>query len=197
MTVPDPTPGEIRSDRPLFRIAENSAYGAEFSLRILDVDWSGAASYSFGNSRLRSLGFAFPSPADVRHAMDLSLSHRISSRLRVSSAFSYASGVPYTRFVIADNALRLEAPYARRTPAYASADLSLEYNRTIGERSVGGYIQLRNVLNRRNHVTYSGSPEICNGGRNEEGVCVGSLHITDRFDRGIPLLPLIGMRMVF
>jgi hypothetical protein len=197
MTIPDPAPGEIRSDRPLFRVASNRAQGVELSLRLLDVDWSGSLSYAFADSRLRSEGFSFPSPADVRHALDFSLSRRLTSQFRVSSAFSYSSGVPYTRFVIADNALRLEEPYARRSPAYASADLSIEYNRVVGDRAFGGYLQLRNVFNRRNHVTYSGSPETCSGGRNEQGVCAGSLTITDRFDRGIPLLPLIGMRVVF
>jgi hypothetical protein len=197
MTVPDPTPGEIRADRPLFRVAENDAEGVEFSLRKFDTDWTGGVGYTLANSRIRAEGFQFPSPADVRHSFDFSLSRRVSDVLRISSVFSYSSGVPYTRFVIGEEALRLEEPYARRTPAYATTDLTFDYSRPWGNRTVSVYLQVHNLLNRFNPVTYSGSPEICLEGTDQSGVCAGSLVVSDRFDRGIPILPLLGVRLVF
>jgi hypothetical protein len=197
MTVPDPTPGEIRADRPLFRVAENEAVGLELSVRKLSGVWTGSASYTLADSRLRWEGLQFPSPADVRHAADVTLSRRVSDHFRVSGAFSYASGSPYTRLVIGQSALRLEDPYARRAPAYASGDISLDYNTLVGTRELSAYLQIRNVFGRRNPVTYSGSPESCLGGTGEDGVCAGSLVVSDRFDSGIPMLPLFGVRLVF
>ncbi len=193
MTIPDPTPGEIASDRPLFAVAENKARGVELSLRKTSGPWSGSIGYAYANSRVEASGLSFPSAADVRHTMDATLSRRLSPTWRVSSAFSYASGVPYTRFVMGEQSLRVEDPYANRTPAYASADLSFDYSRTVGSHTVGAYMQIRNLLSRGNRVTYSGS---CSG-EFDNGVCSVSPRVTDRFDSGIPLLPLLGVRIVF
>jgi hypothetical protein len=197
ITIPDPVPGEIRSDRPLFKVAEGDASGIEIYMRRFSGRWTGSFGYSLARATLRSEGLSFPSPTDVTHTLDGTISVRVSDALRISSAFSYSSGVPYTRFVIGETALRLEDPYGRRAPAYAAADLSVDYNTRLGGHRVAAYIQLRNVFNRANRVTYSGSPEVCTGGMNETGVCAGSLHVTDRFDAGIPLLPLAGVRFVF
>jgi hypothetical protein len=193
MTIPDPTPGPIASDRPLFKTADNDARGFELWIRKLAGAWSGSISYAYGDSRIDSEGLSFPSPADVRHTIDASLSRRLGESWRVSGAYSYASGVPYTRLVIGEEAVRLEDPYANRTGNYSSADLSLDYARVVGSHTVGAYMQIRNVLNRGNRVTYSGS---CDAGFSN-GVCAGSQVVTDRFDSGIPLLPLLGVRIVF
>jgi hypothetical protein len=163
--------------------------------------WGGGACtvtlrLALADSPSRAEGLDFPSSADVRHTFDASASRRLSDMWRVSTAFSYASGVAYTRFVIGEESLYLGDPYAGRTPVYASADLSLDYTRTAGSRTVGAYMQIRNVLARSNRVTYSGSVE-CGGPADTGSLCAGTRKVADRFDAGIPLLPLLGVRIVF
>ena len=76
-----------------------------------------------------------------------------------------------------------------RTPSYASLDLMVEMTRTVGSWEMTGYAQLRNALGRDNSVTYSGTfPCSAEGGTR----CDGGLR--DRFEAGIPRLPLIGLR---
>ena len=78
-----------------------------------------------------------------------------------------------------------------RTPGYASLDLVAEMTRRVGDWDMTGYVQLRNALGRDNSVTYSGTYP-CEG--NGAG-CVNGLR--DRFEAGIPRLPLIGLRFNF
>ena len=147
--------------------------------------------------------FEFPNSADVRHALDATLLVEASRGLRVGGAFTYGSGVPYTRLILPDPAdesgeVRLGEANAMRTPSYASLDLVAELTRTLGDWEMTGYVQLRNALDRDNRVTYSGS-HACSAPRAVASEAGPGCHdgVADRFEAGIPRLPLIGVRFTF
>lgn len=192
----DPTPGQIGISASHVE-AINVARGAELSLRRVGGRWTGALGYAYGKSELRAEGFRYPSSADVRHTLDLTTAYQLDPRLRLGAAFSYASGVPFTRIVVT-NPPRLEEPHGQRTPAYAGLDLMLDYRTEWRNWGVGGYLQIVNVLGRRNAVTYSGSRELCGGepaDRSQRPCEDPTMH--DDFQAGLPLLPLLGLRIDF
>src|SRR5690606_21521273 len=132
---------------------------------------------------------------------------QLGSSLRIGGAFTYGSGVPYTRLVFGDGTMdgpppTLGAPNAERTPSYASLDLLLEYERPYREWDFSAYLQLRNLANRDNSVTYSGSWD-CPATGNPMGPatfnepCASAIGITDLFEPGLPRLPLLGIRIAF
>jgi hypothetical protein len=217
MVVPEPGAGTLTAQRPIFVAAENDARGVELSVRRLAGSWTTSASWTYGVSNIEAhsamylVVYNYPSSADRRHALDLSVMRRLGDALRVGAAFTWAGGAPFSRFLLgqavcdsalaefctpADTAaLYIEAPNANRTPAYASLDLLVDWSGALGALQVGAYLQVRNVLRLANAVTYTGSVRQCTpqppvlvpvGG----GVC-------DRFDRGVPLLPLAGLRVAF
>lgn len=219
LMIPNPDPGAVTPSRDPDAVATNAARGLELSLRKLAGRWTGSLGYAYGDSRIRRTPgedepgadtLEFPSSADVRHAVDATGAVRVAEGWKVGGAFTYASGVPFTRLVLADTAdsplrtPRLEAPNAERTPSYASLDLMVEYTTTLGRWRVSGYGQLRNAVGRRNAVTYSGSVNCAA----PEGVGVNTpwprdlrcgevSGMRDLFDRGVPRLPLIGLRVAF
>jgi hypothetical protein len=199
VTVPDPVPGIILPDRPLLEVAHNAARGIELSVRRLAGRVTGSASYSLAASRMRTDSLRFPSPADVTHTVDLSASTRLGRAWQVTGVGSYASGVPYTQLIIAPTSVRLGAPSGRRTPSYASLDLSVDYAAHIGGADFSAYVQVRNVLGFKNRVTYAGTYEICPSGIRQAvtNACSVPSYLDDHFDAGLPRLPLIGLRLSF
>ena len=140
---------------------------------------------------------------------------RVADSWRIGAAFTAASGAPFSRFQLGKApcdsaaggtpcaatdtaALFIEPPNAERTAAYASLDLLLDWTRQLGHVRIGAYVQLRNALNRTNAVTYTGTLTGCSSPHaptliavpNRPGLC-------DRFSRGVPILPLVGLRVVF
>lgn len=190
VTEPDPTPGPIFPDR--FKVdARNRASGVELSAQRLTGHWTGSLSYSHGRSEMEAPGVDYPSSSDIRHTFDATLRVRATESVLVGSAFSYASGVPYTRVLVGSPPV-LGEPNARRTPPYASLDLMAEYG---GARfhsvEMNVYVQLRNALGRANAVTYAGSA--CSSGT-VASACPESA-VVDRFEAGLPRLPLLGIRL--
>jgi hypothetical protein len=216
MAVPEPGPGQLTDTRPIFVSAVDDARGFELSVRRLAGAWTLAGSYSYGVSRLTArsamfpVWYVYPSPADRRHVADVTAMVRLSSSLRVGAAATWASGAPFSRFLlgpapcvtgstctVADTAaLYIESPNAARAPAYAALDLLVDWTRPVGKVRIGAFAQLRNVFNRANAVTYTGSVTACNAPRPPTLVPIGG-GVCDRFDRGVPLLPLAGVRVVF
>lgn len=202
--VPNPESGRIVPDRDPSIGADNRARGVEVLLRRLGARWSGSIGYTYGTSTMygelpepEPARFVYPASADVRHAVDAMLSVRLADAVRVGGAFTYGSGVPFTRLMLpaqngSERDVVLGPANAERTPAYAGLDLTAEYVRRIGPWEVTGYAQLRNALARNNAVTYSGSVRC---GEATVGRCVDGFR--DRFEPGIPRLPLIGVRFAF
>jgi hypothetical protein len=189
---PDPTPGPVRSDAQHLEV-ENVAHGLEFAVRRLAGRLTTSVAASFGNSEMRSDEMTFPSSADIRQTFDLTSTYRFGSGLRLAGAFSYLSGVPFTRMVIA-NPPHI-APGTSRTRSYASLDLMLDHSTVFRNREVGGYLQVLNVFGRRNAVTYAGTRQLCPTVATDPACEGGSL--IDEFTNGLPRLPLFGIRVRF
>lgn len=201
--VPNPESGRIVPDRDPSVGTRNRARGVELLARRLGERWSGSVGYTYGRSTLYAelpepepARFVYPASADVRHAVDAMLSIRVAPALRVGGAFTYGSGVPYTRLVLPARGTQggdvvLGDAHAERTPAYASLDLTAEYVWSVGSWDVTAYGQIRNALGRRNAVTYSGSMAC------DPGVTGCPDGFDDRFEPGIPRLPLVGVRFAF
>lgn len=206
MAVPEPGPGSLTDSRPIFVTAVNDARGLELSVRRLAGRWTFSGSYSYGISMLAArsalqgnvVWYHYPSPADRRHVVNLTSLVRVGSSVRFGAAFTWASGAPFSRFLLLrdSSAFYIESPNAVRAPSYAGLDLLLDWTRSVGKVQVGAFLQVRNVLNRANAITYTGSVQQCTAPAPPRLVAIGS-GLCDRFDRGVPLLPLGGIRVAF
>lgn len=211
LKIPNPAPGAVVLGRDPDAEAENEARGMEISLRRLSGQWTGSVGYSWGTSTMRSTPeqtrteFEFPSSAEIVHSVDATLLYQVNDKFRVGGALTYGSGVPFTRLILGGDEVNpgipiLEAPNAERTPSYASLDLMGEYEHAFTDWTLGGYLQLRNAFNRNNAVTYSGSTNCSTDGSplaSFDELCAGRAGLVDRFEPGLPLLPLIGVRISF
>jgi hypothetical protein len=120
----------------------------------------------------------------------------VTRSLQLGAAYSAASGAPYTRYrdaTIEPDGSGLvpptaEAPNARRAPAYASLDLLLDWSFVVRGLRWSTFLQLRNALGRDNVSVYSGYRDCANQTYCESG---------DRFDPGLPRIPVIGFRATF
>ena len=198
LTLPDPAPGLI-ARRPRFVEGENDAHGVEVGARRIGATWSTSLGYTYGKSQIRARALEYPSPADRRHTVDAMFSVRLVSAVRVAAAYTAMSGAPFTRAYAVtredcndfgfgcDNpdGSYVQAPNAQRTPAYHALDASVHATMQLSTVEATAYFQLRNVLNRDNASTYSGSRPI------------SRVQFEDRFEPGLPCLPLLGVRVIF
>lgn len=190
---PDPTPGPIRQNASHVE-ADVRASGLEFSLRRLAGSWTGSLGYGYGISTTITEELRYPSSADVRHTFDVTAAYQVTNRLRLGGALSLASGVPYTRVLIADRPTQSE-PFAFRTATYAGFDLVLDYATTFNGWNVDMYLQLLNVFNRSNRITYAGSRCLDETVTNGPTDPCPETEIRDEFKSGLPRLPLFGIRI--
>ena len=200
--LPDPQPGPIVDPETIVP-GENRAHGAEVSLRRLYGRWTAALGYAWTRSESEAMGFAFPASSERRHAVDVVAGMRLGEEWRVGAAWRWASGAPFTRFypavfgcddqepcAILEPAV-VEEPNAERGPIWTTLDLLAEWTRDRGGWTLSVFGQVSNALNRDNALTYEGSEECgvptiqCEGG------------VVDHFERGLPILPVIGVRMAF
>jgi len=207
-TVPPPTEGTV-PDEPILSVGTNRAHGIELSLRRLAGTWTGSVSYTLSKSSVEADEWTFPAASDRHHVADASLIGQVSPSVRVGTALAWWSGAPYTRFFpatldcdfalescrITDSA-RVEEPNAERTDDYASVDGLVEW--TMGRETwdLTVYGQVRNLLGRRNAITYLGSHLECRSAP-VAGECPSSFRVVDEFDRGLPWLPTVGLRVSF
>ncbi|MBI4520573.1 MAG: hypothetical protein HY701_07025, partial [Gemmatimonadetes bacterium] len=207
VTVPPPDSGKLEiARRPRFVTGENLAGGFEAGLRRIGASWSASLGYSWGASALEAGGWRYPSPADRRHLVDAMVGVRVLSALRLTAAFTSMSGAPFTRAVVLSQAdctyfafgcgnpigSYVQQPNAQRTPAYQSLDVSVQWARTFGRVELSTYLQVKNVLGHDNGSTYSGTV------RSERALPTGAKIVwDDRFEPGLPRMPLFGVRMTF
>jgi TonB dependent receptor-like, beta-barrel len=217
VAVPDPSPGVYTSIRPVFVSGVNRAQGVEVSLRRLAGRLTTSVSLTYGMSRMKAQSsingalFDYPASADRRAVMDGTASYRLTEQLRIGGAVSVASGAPYTRFILetlpcdslatscppAAGALTIEAPNAERTPTYASFNLMADWHKDFSSWTAGVFVQVRNALNRRNAVTYTGSLGRCQGAPAQSLALEPRAGVCDLFNSGLRLLPLAGVNIAF
>src|SRR5690606_10414922 len=111
-----------------------------------------------------------------------------------------ASGAPFTRTAGTARACRelpgcdperlpwMGDPHGGRAPTYASLDLLIDWSKRFGAFDLGVYGQLRNALGRENATIYTGDEPGC-----LPGGCGGELH--NEYERGLPRLPVVGIRV--
>ncbi len=206
VALPDPRPGPL-AHRPLFVPGENDAQGLELGLRRLGGRWTASAGYTLGVSDMSAAGLTFPATTDRRHRIDATAALRIADGVRLGAAYVAMTGAPYTRvqsriqpgdcslfgFGCSPQAARVEQPNALRTPSYRSLDASLTLTRAFGGVELSAYVQMRNVLDRDNASTYSGS--VLAGATRD--VATTRIIWRDRFESGLPRMPLLGARLSF
>ena len=200
VAMTDPRPGPVFGRATLLS-GESLAYGLEASIRQVAGPVTGSVAYTYSRSRTAAAGIEFASGADRPHVLDATVMVRALPSLRLGAAFTGASGAPYTR-VVTDSAGCAEeagcvpgqlpwstAPNARRGPAFASLDLLADWSARLGGTEIGVYAQLRNALGRDNATVYVGGgpgclPEACD----RDGV-------RNAYERGLPRLPVVGIRV--
>ncbi len=209
VAVPDPEPGVLTKSRPILISSINRARGLELGLRRIVGRTTASVSYTLARSMVTASGFTFPASADRRHVVDATVMFRATPGFRIGAAMTAGTGSPFSRFILTipcDSlgkcttdtlAQRIEMPNAARTPSYAALDLLFDWEGSAGRARVGAFLQIRNVLNRANAVTYTGSLEPCPASFSRPTMLEARPGTCDRFDRGVPLLPLAGVRIAF
>jgi hypothetical protein len=202
VTEPDPTPGYLLRPRPPFVVASTYARGMDVAIRRLSGRVSLSLAFSIGRSEVKADTFTYPARSERRRSLDATAMARVGGGLRLGGALTAATGSPFTRFYSSlprcDSVpgclipsvpwhwpAWAEEPSRARTPTYASLDLLADWTWTRRAFELGAYLQVRNATNWRNAVTYIGSrpgPDGCQ---------------CDRFERGLPVLPLAGVRVAF
>lgn len=200
--VPTPVAGPLDEPRSAVT-ARGSARGVELSLRKLTGRVRGFANYGLSRSQQHIGTHTFDASEDRRHVTNLSVVTDVRPSWQVGSTFRAESGAPYTRLTLVSTSCRpgsscddaspvmLGTVGGQRGPAYASVDLMTEWTHTFGRWSLSAFGQLRNALGSGNAVTYHSS---C--------LCIdddasGETWLGDRFDRGLPRLPIVGLRARF
>lgn len=218
VAVADPEPDPLL-DRRLFVEGKAFAYGVEVGARRLAGRWSASGAYSLGVSTLEAAGYRFPEPSDRRHAVDLTSMLRLRGTWRIGAAFTAMSGAPFTRSDEHDLTCDFDGwcrdasehdrglPGAARMPAYRSLDLLVDWGRTFRSWELGVYLQLRNALFHDNVATHSGVTYDCaslsfhpdKGMQciDDWGRAIGRPTVRDRFEPGLPILPLFGFHLTF
>ncbi len=207
VAVPDPTPGPFLANRPLFVAAENSAHGAEASVRKLAGRWTASASLALSGSQLSAAGYHYPAPNDRRRVFHATALTRLRPGVRLGTAVTVASGAAFTRFVGSIDAWRdslipyTTLPYADlpggiHGPGFATLDALVDWTHVGRASTVEAYVQLRNALGATNAVIYAGSVEGCAGATPPTKVQVAR-GVCDYYVRSLPRLPLAGVRVSF
>ena len=206
LTVVDPRPGVVVG-RPLFAEGELRAEGVEVSLRKLTGRVTASASYSWGVSTTTAAGFEYAGEGDQRHALDLAVRTRVGRAWRVGAAFTAASGPAFTRFYggiatcLASGICgwselpRADRPGTLRAPAYASLDVDLEWSRAFDGWRLGTFLQVHNALGRENPARYNHSVYYARCGAGVPDPTGGCTD--DIWSRGLPRLPVLGVRVTF
>jgi hypothetical protein len=180
--------------------------GVDMTLRRLAGRVTGSLAYSLGQARAEAVGRAFHAPTDRRHVFDATAHVRLLSSLDLQAAYTWASGAPYTRIIptyLGNGqvpASILEDPFGRRSPAYSSLDLVLDWTARFDGWSLGIFVQGRNQLRHDNAVTYESTRLHCPFGIVSENLLCDDGSPAERADDfldGIPLIPLLGFRVTF
>ncbi len=206
VAIPDPTPGARALDSSIFVPASNRASGLELSLRRLVGPLTASLAYAFGVSEMSAAGRVFPSTAARLHALDATATTKLGRSVRLGAAFAAASGARFTRvhlgpvgctsgeLVCPDTLFTttlVEEPGSAAAPPYLSLDLFAEWSRNFRSAQIGVTVQIKNVLRRQNAMTYMGTFTGC--GESSPLYRAVNAVACDRFHRGLPLLPLVGV----
>lgn len=200
--IPEATPGLIEGPRDAVPAA-GTAYGVEISVRKPNGRVTGFGNYTLSRSGYRAGVRAFDASEDRRHTANIGVTARVLASFLAGATVHAQSGSPYTRVTVVhsdcdpgptcdgDSPVLYGAPSGQRAPGYASVDLMAEWTHHFDAWALSLYGQIRNALGSANAVTYQSSC-VCIAGQDGADASLG-----DRFDRGLPRLPVLGIRIRF
>jgi hypothetical protein len=152
---------------------------------------TGWVGYTLGYNRERDLttGMWFDSDTDIRHALNLYASYRLTPSVNLSARFNYASGSPVPGyFSVSDfttgDASVVDGRNASRMPSYQRLDLRLNKSFVHDRWKMTLYAEAINATNHRN-LRYMGV-----GGNLQD-------QAWPRFGSMAPLLPSVGVSVDF
>ncbi len=193
-----------------FRDARSRAQGLELLIKKSSGDLTGWLGYTYSRSRWKTADHGWYAPKfDRSHSLNLVAGHQLTERWRLSTAFTYATGNPYTpvlaryapsvltnwyqnrpQFSAGDELLFGEL-HSARYPAYQRWDLSLSRRRPWGQRGTKEtYIQVMNVLNHMNVFQYFYGEEWNQTGEVSQGIERTAIPM-------FPIFPTVGVRYEF
>jgi hypothetical protein len=152
---------------------------------------TGWVGYTLGYNRERDLttGMWFDSDTDIRHALNLYASYRLTPSVNLSARFNYASGSPVpgyfsvSDFTTGDSSV-VDGRNASRMPSYQRLDLRLNKSFVHDRWKMTLYAEAINATNHRN-LRYMGV-----GGNLQD-------QAWPRFGSMAPLLPSVGVSVDF
>lgn len=167
---------------------EGRIFGGEFMLRVRPVGrFFGFLSYTLMRSERRDVvsGAWRLFDRDQPHIVNATWTYRLGRGWEIGASIRYTSGTPYTPVTSATYdantdtyAARLGRPMSARNPAFSRIDLRVQKTWTFGSWSLAAYLDVQNVLNSPNREGFAYSYDY----RSRDGV------------RGLPILPIIGLR---
>jgi hypothetical protein len=122
---------------------------------------------------------------DQPHIVNATGTYRLGRGWEVGASVRYTSGTPYTPVTSATYdantdtyAARLGRPMSARNPAFSRIDVRVQKTWTFSAWSLSAYLDVQNILNSPNREGFAYSYDY----RSRDGV------------RGLPILPIIGLR---
>lgn len=198
VVMPPPAPGPLYA-RPLYVIGRGDAAGLEVEVRRVGEPVTGSVAYTFTQARLDAEGLRFSSPAERPHQLDLTAAVQLLPGLRLGTAFTAASGTPYTLVTppclqdcSSEPASWTGFPNALRAPVAVSLDFQLLWEGRAGGTALQAYAQLHNALGRDNGTFYTATRAGCYA-----SYCGPRAYAETRYEPGLPRLPVIGVRLAF
>lgn len=179
------TPGGVA---PFFENSqEGRIFGGEAMLRLKPRDrFFGFLSYTLMRSERRDVGQPWRLfDRDQTHILAATGVYRLGRGWEAGATLRYTSGTPYTPVTSSTYdatadvyAPRSGRPMSERNPAFSRLDLRLQKTWTFSRWSLAAYLDVQNVLNEPNREGFSYSYDY----RERQGA------------RGLPLLPILGLR---
>jgi len=144
-------------DAPWVNGLSGEARGAEVVVRRDATNgFSGLAGYAFGRMKYTdtATGESFWGDADQRHTLSLYGSYRLSNRASVSARYRYGSNYPVTGYIGLRGQPSFLALSTERNllplPPYSRLDVRADRAFTWSSRRLVAFVDIANVLNRRN-----------------------------------------------
>jgi outer membrane receptor protein involved in Fe transport len=189
---------EVEFDRIRIDAATGVARGIEiFIKRDVGGKFSYWGSYGLASTTIRQDGENRPARVDQRHTLYLDTAWSPNRKWRLNAAWSFHTGVPYTRKTLvvtqkAGGGYFFETPFAEyngeRYPAYHSLNMRINRLFTLKRGQLALFVEMTNSYNRDNVQAYWHNIR-----RQSKGV----YYLKRQTEHWFPLLPSIGARWEF
>ncbi|QNI30770.1 TonB-dependent receptor [Alloacidobacterium dinghuense] len=158
------------------------------------------ANVAYARSEFAGLDGIFrPGNLDYPFVGNLMMTYMSGKRYEASARYEYASGRPYTPFLLAASIAQNRPIYdtsrinAVRGPVYSRLDFQVDRIFNLGDRKLAIYGGLQNAFNRENLLAYEWLPRCTTSGRCMQGY--DNVPVSPIYQ--IPLFPNIGVRYWF